>query len=846
VLRLPAPASDEVEGALVEREAERTAFNRAARYLNYNAAAKWFAYLAAVGTGVLYLGLLVVLWLFADLMVYRGQIPFYRELSRIDQEKVQHFWQTLHPEERAAYLKNLGLPEASATALAGMSDFSSLPPDKQALCWRSYVGEVLRERVSGVAAGQVLPAFRELPADEQKAFLQYWKELPDRERLLDPLNFDRPQVQELTAEDFDALPADRREGVTELAWRVYQYLTLEKVDPQEAAYLRQRLVSFDQPSPLAGAENSTFADHGILSLIVRMHVRNSMLPPDAGFLARANPYRVASTVLGDVAWWNPWMWKYGSPSRPTFFYYLTGLLVLAVLLALLRALLDFVERYMAAISTIEATGRLRRAVYHHTFRLGTLAVRALGPGEAVTIFTRHTEAIHDALYASLTSLFSEPIKIGLLLAFALVIHPLLAIAFVLFAVLIWLAGGQVAAYYRQKGRLATNRASEQLTLIRESLMLMRLVKTYLMELFNQSRVERQLARHAVAQLRRYTGEAIYKPLLGFLAVLATVVLLYVAGLIVLHGQLGVAGVIVLSVALVSVYWPLQTWLENRRFLRRGKEAAVVLFKFLDRPGEVGQVVGAEFLPPLSKELEFDNVTLKDPSTGRTLLQDVSLTIKAGQRVALVGSDDLEKHALVYLIPRFLDPTSGEIRVDQHNLRWVTLDSLRAQTALVLQHNLVFHDSVANNIGCGDPAYTLPQIIEAAKIAHAHHFIQKLPKGYETAIGELGHELSISEQFRIALARAILRDPALLIVEEPEAALDDDTKALLDDTFARVLPGRTAIFLPHRISTIRSCDRIFLVHKGRLEATGDHRGLLSHNPLYRHLHYLEFNELAEQV
>ena len=169
-----------------------------------------------------------------------------------------------------------------------------------------------------------------------------------------------------------------------------------------------------------------------------------------------------------------------------------------------------------------------------------------------------------------------------------------------------------------------------------------------------------------------------------------------------------------------------------------------------------------------------------------------------------------------------------------------------QTALVLQHNLVFHDSVANNIGCGDPAYTLPQIIEAAKMAHAHHFIQKLPKGYETAIGELGHDLSISEQFRIALARAILRDPALLIVEEPEAALDDDTKSLLDDTFARVLPGRTAIFLPHRISTIRSCDRIFLVHKGRLEATGDHRGLLSNNPLYRHLHYLEFNEMVEQV
>src|SRR5262249_54134531 len=327
--------------------------------------------------------------------------------------------------------------------------------------------------------------------------------------------------------------------------------------------------------------------------------------------------------------------------------------------------------------------------------------------------------------------------------------------------------------------------------------------------------------HARAQLRRYRGEAIYRPQLVFLGYLAGVVLLYVAGLIVLHGQLGVASGITLAAALVSLYWPLQAWLEDRRIVKRGREAAVPLFKFLDRPGGVGRVVGAEFLPPLSRELEFDNVSLREPSTGRMLLQDVSLTIQAGQRVALVGSDDLEKHALVYLIPRFLDPTAGEIRIDQHNLRWVTLDSLRAQIALVLQHNLVFHDSVANNIGCGDPAFTLPQIIEAAKMAHAHHFISKLPKGYETPIGELGHSLNISEQFRIALARAILRDPALLIVEEPDAQLDDETKALLDDTFARVLPGRTAIFLPHRISTLRSCDRIFLVHKGRLEAAGDH-------------------------
>jgi ATP-binding cassette subfamily B protein len=377
-------------------------------------------------------------------------------------------------------------------------------------------------------------------------------------------------------------------------------------------------------------------------------------------------------------------------------------------------------------------------------------------------------------------------------------------------------------------------------------MLMRLVKCYLMEQFNQARVERQLSRYSQTQLVRYRGEAIYQPLLLFFGLLCALLLLFVAGGIVLYGQLTVAGVIVLATALVSLYRPLERWIESRRLLRRGKDSASQVFRFLERRGDVGQVVGAEFLPPLGKQVEFDNVSLREPGTGRMLLEDVSLRIKAGQRVGLIGADDLEKHALVYLLPRLLDPSAGEIRIDQHNLRWVTLDSLRAQIAIVLTHNLVFHDTVANNIGCGDGAYTLPQIIEAAKVAHAHHFIQKLPQGYETPIGELGHQLSASEQFRIGLARAVLRDPALLIIEEPEAALDEDTKALLDDTYTRVLPGRTAIFLPHRISTIRSCDALVLLHKGRVVATGVHKELLAQNPLYRHLHYLEFNEMAEQI
>jgi len=720
-----------------EKKPAEPAYPKALGYLNSSGAAVWLAHLSAIGSGLIVLGLLGVLWLFVDYLDLRGRIPRYGELSYTQRLSVQEIWLGADAAKRKVWLDGTRKPIAVETAL--LESKEQLTHVQADLIWPEIVWERLNTRYGQGAVDEVF--------------------IPD-------------------------------------------------------------------PSDPEGVVMST-GDHGLLSLAVRSELRRG------------------PSVLPYFVTWNRWAWNMGLGDFAFFPPFLAGLALLTAILGLTGAFLVILNREMAARAATDASSRLRRAVYHHTFRLGQLAIRALGPSEAVTILTRHIEALHDAFYARLTVYFREPVLIGLLVVFALVTEPLLAVAFLLFVLVVYAVGVKLVNTFRRQSKLATTVAAERLTIIRESLMMMRLVKTYLMEQFNQGRIERQLNRYGAVQRLRHRADAMGTPLLVLLGGACTLILLYVGALMVLYGGLSLAGGAVMVATLLLLYPPLDRWLETRVLVKRGNESAEQVFAFLDRRGDVGQVVGAEFLAPMAKALEFDNVTLRDPVGKRTLLEDVTITIPAGQRIGLVGADELEKQALVYLIPRLLDPTAGEIRVDSRNLRWVTLDSLRAQIGLVMMHNLVFHDTVRNNIGCGDPTLTLPQIIEAAKMAHAHKFIQALPEGYETPIGEMGHSLTLSEQYRIALARAILRDPALLILEEPDGDLDDESRSLLDDTLARLLPERTTIFLPHRVSTLRACGRIYLINKGKVAAAGTHKELMAGNKLYRHLHYLEFNEMDER-
>jgi ATP-binding cassette subfamily B protein len=769
---------------------ESSAFSRVHSLLKYARPARWTAVVSAVLTAILFALLIPLLGLFIDLLVARGRVPNFAQLPAREQEAVARDWNAIPEEDR-----------------------------------RQAFDHICPREPEGARSGV---------AEENKgtSTLSTWLTTEAGPSLFGDGSLAPPVPSAMTAENLETWAARRKPPtdpyylatvINELRWRMFVWNYLDRRVGPEAAERWAQDTSINA-STINRLDDDPRRGYGILGLVVRQ---------------RSSPWARATSGFASVAGWT---WRGSDPNRS----YMTGLLVLALALVLLRGICQIVMNDAAARASLEVVTRLRRSIYHHTARQGAMTINPGAVDEAGALFTRDIEAVREALNYSLTHTYRYAVFFPLMLLIALLAHFWLALACLMFAALVWAIGGQLTSAFRRRARAAARVATNRLELLLESLRHMRLVKSYLMELFNQSRVERQLADYAIAQTRRTRGDAIARPLLTAVAVMAGLSLLYLGGWVVLNEGLSVAGLCVLAVSFLSLYYPVRARLAGRRVMRHGREAAAAIFEFLDRRGDVATYPDAEFLPGIERGIEFAEITVREPGTGRVLLDKVSFKVRAGQTVGIVGSDPDEQLALVSLIPRFLDPSEGQVKIDGRDVKWITQDSLRAQIGLVLQNSLVFNDTVSNNIGCGDPSYTLPQIIEAAKLAHAHQFIQRLPYGYETPIGELGRSLSPGEQFRIALARAVLRDPNLYMIEEPAEHLDDDTKDLVDDTLGRVLPGKTVIYLPHRVSTLRHCNKILLLHEGHLVAAGEHRELMVDNELYRHLYYLEFNPYADAV
>ncbi len=273
-------------------------------------------------------------------------------------------------------------------------------------------------------------------------------------------------------------------------------------------------------------------------------------------------------------------------------------------------------------------------------------------------------------------------------------------------------------------------------------------------------------------------------------------------------------------------------------------AADHIYRFLNTIPEVSQAVGAKFIQPIQRFLHFDDITYRIGQ--RVVLNKLNLKVPATGSTAIVAFDPFEVRILTSLLPRFIEPASGRILFDEQDIAWATLESLRTETLLVDEDIAQITGTVLENISLGNPKYSLTQITEAAKQVHAHNFIQKLPQGYETVIGQHGETLDAGQRFRLALARAILRDPALLIIREPTGEISEDDKSLIDDACRRLMRDRCTVLLPSRLPTLKSADRIVLLNKGRVEVIGTHEVLVQNSAIYRHWEYLHFNEFRHEV
>lgn len=525
---------------------------------------------------------------------------------------------------------------------------------------------------------------------------------------------------------------------------------------------------------------------------------------------------------------------------------LAVLVAAGVVLGVVRGFFESRARLILDRLAVDTATRLRRSVHRQTLRLGPSDLEGRSSGQAHQLFTAEIDCIRDGIFLLASRLGRDPLRIVLLGAMALAINWKLTVECLLPMIVCWLASERERRAAEEAQKLSRAQGDHDLRLLGENLEKTRLIRGFQMENFEQEQFQKALERYqqssvGALQARTWSRRAVR----GFVVVCAALVVLFLGWAILMPAEETSLAAAATLLALFSAIWTPVLGLSRLAVeLGPARTSAGHVEQYLNRIPEVGQAVGAKFLQPLSKLLVFENVSYSTPSR-RLLLDGLNLRIPAGRQVALVGTAPLEALAVAYMLPRFIEPQQGRITIDGEDIAWVTLESLRAETIFVGGNDPTLQATVRENISGGLPNYSLQEVTEAAKIAHAHNFIQRLPQGYETVLGGRGEQLDSGQAFRLGLARAILRKPALLIIEEPDGPLDDDSKTMLDDAYKRITQNRTVIFIPKRLSTVRRCDEIVLIHRGRLAAIGPHARLVQTSPLYRHWEYLNFNEFRAE-
>ena len=514
--------------------------------------------------------------------------------------------------------------------------------------------------------------------------------------------------------------------------------------------------------------------------------------------------------------------------------YALGALVLVLLaINISRNVLGALRSYLLARLGEQITFDLRREVYRHLHRLSLNFYNERETGRIMASVTQDVGRLQDFLSDGLQETIRNVLTILIIISILFYLNAGLAVYVLLPTPLIILTTLRFGTLLERIYRPLWRRWAGISALLADVVPGVRVVKAFAQEDREVNKFERRSQSLLEGELRAAKTRSLFSPLMAFLTSLGTLVIWWVGGNKVLDGSLSLGAFVAFTGYMWQFYGPVESLCRLNHRFQRAATSAERVFEVLDSQPDVVDPADAAMMPRIEGRVEFRDVSFSYEE-GKHVLQNLSFTVEPGEMIGLAGHSGAGKSTLINLICRFYEIEEGTIFVDGIDTRTVGLKSLREQIGVVLQDPFLFNGSVAENIAYGNPNAALEQVIAAAKTANAHDFINELPDGYDSIIGERGLRLSGGERQRLSIARAILRNPRILILDEATSSMDTETEAKIQEALARLIKGRTTFAIAHRLSTLRNADRLFIIEKGQLQEQGTHDELVAEDGIYAKL------------